>query len=52
MSAGMWLLLILIAATAAVFPAWKHSLRWGFRPSAGVAILAAIVLALLVTRVI
>ena len=48
MSIGTILLIVLILMLVGVFPAWPHSMSWGYLPSGGLGILLIIVVVLLV----
>lgn len=47
MSVGTILLVLLVLMLIGVFPAWPHSKNWGYYPSGGLGVLAAILLVLL-----
>jgi hypothetical protein len=42
--------IILVIMLIAVFPAWPHSRKWGYLPSAGVGVVLLILLIVLVAR--
>ncbi|PKP70156.1 MAG: DUF3309 domain-containing protein [Alphaproteobacteria bacterium HGW-Alphaproteobacteria-4] len=43
------LIIILILALVGAFPAWPHSVKWGYGPSGVLGILLIVVLVLLLT---
>ena len=48
MSIGTILLIVLILMLVGAFPSWPHSRSWGYGPSAGIGLVALIVVILLV----
>ena len=46
MSIGGILLIVLVLILIGVFPAWPHSMNWGYYPSGGAGLLLLIVLVL------
>ncbi|MDR3374616.1 MAG: DUF3309 family protein [Ancalomicrobiaceae bacterium] len=48
MNIGFILLIILILALVGAFPAWPHSMSWGYYPSGGIGLVLIIVLVLVV----
>jgi hypothetical protein len=51
-SAATILLIIVILMLIGVFPAWRHSQSWGFRPAGGFGLVATILIVLLLFRLI
>lgn len=48
MNIGFILLIVLILALVGAFPAWPHSLNWGYYPSSGIGLILVVVLVLVV----
>ena len=49
MSLGTILIIVLVLIMVGAFPSWRHSARWGYLPSGGLAIVLAIVVVLIAT---
>lgn len=49
MSLGMILLMVLILMLLGAIPTWPHSREWGYAPSAGLGLVAIIIIVLLLT---
>ncbi|MDR3414491.1 MAG: DUF3309 family protein [Formivibrio sp.] len=47
MSLGTILLIVLILMLVGAFPAWPHSMHWGYFPSGGLGLLLIVVIVLL-----
>lgn len=48
MNLGTILIIVLLLVLLGVFPAWPHSINWGYWPSGGLGIALAVVIILLV----
>jgi hypothetical protein len=47
MAPGMILLVVLVVLLVAVLPTWPYASRWGYYPSAGVSLLLALLIVLM-----